>query len=160
MCGVALNVCAMACSHVDAAGRDAFRRVGTEAPEEYTMNSEQSVRNARNQWNGRALGILALGIVLSAIPTLAQQDPQNSPDHSNPPATAPANFPQTQQDQTMPPQQDQQAQQDQQQQDQTAPPQQNQQGQVQQNDQQQDQQAAPPPLPDQTGPLPPAPSPQ
>jgi len=139
------------------------------------MNSEQSIRNARNQWNGRALGILALGIVLSAIPTLAQQDPQNSPDHSNPPATAPANTPQTQQDQAMPPQQDQQPQQDQSAQpqqnqpaqpDQQAQPQQNQQGQPdqqappQQNQQGQDQQAAPPPPPDQTGPLPPAPTPQ
>src|SRR6202453_767754 len=57
----------------------------------------------------------------------------------------------------MPPQQDQQAQQEPQQQDQSAPPPQNQQS----PDQQQDQQAAPPPPPpDQSGPLPPAPTPQ
>jgi hypothetical protein len=125
------------------------------------MNSERSIRNAFKQWNGRTMGALALGILLSAVPALAQQDQQNPPDQAKPPATAPANVPQTQQDQTMPPQQDQQTQQDQQQQqDQSAPPQQNQQGQVQQPDQQQDQQAAPPPPPDQTGPLPPAPLPQ
>jgi len=125
------------------------------------MNSERSNRNACKQRNGRRLSVLALGLLLSAVPALAQQGQPNPPDQAKPPATAPANSPdnapQTQQDQTMPPQQDQQAQQDQQQQqDQTAPPQQNQQGQ----DQQQDQQAAPPPPPDQTGPLPPAPAPQ
>jgi hypothetical protein len=125
------------------------------------MNPERSNRNAFKHWNGRTLAALALGILLSAVPVLAQQDQQNPPNQSNPPTTAPAtspeNAPQTQPDQTMPPQQDQQAQQDQQQkQDQSAPPQQNQRGQ----DQQQDQQAAPPPPPDQTGPLPPAPTPQ
>jgi hypothetical protein len=121
------------------------------------MNSERSNRNAFKQWNGRTLGVLALGILLSAVPALAQQDQQNPPDQSNPPAAAPANVPQTQPDHTMPPQQDQQAQQDQQQQqDQSAPAQPNQQGQ----DQQQDQQAPPPSPPDQTGPLPPAPTPQ
>jgi len=132
------------------------------------MNSERSNRNAFKQWNGRKVGVLALGIVLSAVPALAQQDQQNPPNQPNPPATAPAtapaNVPQTQPDQTMPPQQDQQAQQDQQQQDQSAPPQQNQQGQTrqdgQQNVQQPDQQVAPPPPPDQTGPLPPSPTPQ
>ena len=126
------------------------------------MNLEQISRKARKQWNGRAIGVLALGILLGGMPALAQQ--QNPPDQQNPPATAPdnsqagppANVPQTQPDQTMPPQQDQQAQPDQQQQDQSAQPQQNQQGQ----DQQQDQQAAPPPPPDQSGPLPPAPTPQ
>jgi hypothetical protein len=134
------------------------------------MNPDQSNRNACKQWNGRTLGVLALGILLSGIPALAQQGQQNPPDQSNPPATAPASVPQTQQDQTMPPQQDQQAQQDQ-----TAPQQQNQQAQPDQqappdqqaappqNQQEQDQQAAPPPPPpppDQTGPLPPAPAPQ
>src|SRR5271156_1413668 len=97
------------------------------------MNSERSIRNACKQWNGGALGVLALGILLSAVPALAQQDQQNPPNQSNPPATAPstapASAPQTQPDQTMPPQQDQQAQPDQQQQDQSAPPQQNQQAQ-------------------------------
>jgi hypothetical protein len=134
------------------------------------MNSDQSIRNASKQWNGRTLGVLALGILLSGVPTLAQQGQQNPPDQSNPPATAPANVPQTQQDQAMPPQQDQQPQQDQ-----SAQPQQNQQAQPgqqappdqqaapPQNQQVQDQQAAPPPAPpppDQTGPLPPAPTPQ
>jgi hypothetical protein len=117
------------------------------------MNVEQIRHKARKQWNGRTIGVLALGILLCGIPVLAQQDPQNPPDQENPPATAPANSqagaPQAQPDQAMPPQQDQQ------QQDQSAPPQQNQQGQNQQDDQQ----AAPPP-PDQSGPLPPAPAPQ
>lgn len=129
------------------------------------MNLEQTSRKARKQWNGRAVGVLALGILLGGIPALAQQGQQNPPDQQNPPATAPdnsqasppanspGNVPQTQPDQTMPPQQDQQAQPDQQQQDQSAQPQQDQQG------QQQDQ-AAPPPPPDQSGPLPPAPTPQ
>jgi hypothetical protein len=121
------------------------------------MNSERSNRNAFKQRIGRTLGALALGILLGAVPALAQQGQQNPPDQNNPPANsqadAPANVP--------PPQQDRQAQPDQQQQqDQSAPPQQNQQGQNQQNDQQPDQQAAPPPPPDQTGPLPPAPTPQ
>jgi len=125
------------------------------------MNLERSNRNAFKQWNGRTLGVLALGMLLSAVPALAQQDQQNPPDQANPPATAPANAPQTQPDQTMPPQQDQQAQPDQQQQqDQSARPQQNQQTQDQQQVPQQDQQAPPPPPPDQTGPLPPAPPPQ
>jgi hypothetical protein len=104
------------------------------------MNVEQISRNARNQWSGRTIGTLALGILLCGIPALAQQDQQN------PPATAPQNAPQSQPDQAMAPQQDQQAQQDQQQQ-------QNQQDQNQQQDQQ-----APPP--DQSGPLPPATTPQ
>jgi hypothetical protein len=121
------------------------------------MNSEQASRNTCKEWNGRTLGVLALGVLLSAVPVLAQQGQPNPPDQQNPPATAPANVPQTQQDQTVP----QQAQQDQQQQqDQSAPPQQNQQVQDQQQGQQQDQQAAPPPPPDQAGPLPPAPAPQ
>jgi hypothetical protein len=122
------------------------------------MNSEQTSRNTCKEWNGRTLGVLALGVLLSAVPVLAQQGQPNPPDQQNPPATAPANVPQTQQDQTMPPQQAQQDQQ--QQQDQSAPPQQNQQAQDQQQGQQQDQQAAPPPPPDQAGPLPPAPAPQ
>jgi hypothetical protein len=124
------------------------------------MNSEQTSRKARRIGNGQAMGVLALGILLSAAPALAQQGQQNPPDQANPPATAP----QTQPDQAMPPQPDQQPQQDQSAQpqqnqqaqpDQQAPPQQNQQGQP-------DQQAAPPPPPppDQTGPLPPAPTPQ
>jgi hypothetical protein len=125
------------------------------------MNSERSNRNAFKQWNGQTLGVLALGIVLSATPSLAQQGQQNPADQSNPPATAPAtsqagapaNGPQTQPDQSMPPQQDQQAQQDQQQQ-------QNPPAQDPQQSQQQDQQAAPPPPADQSGPLPPAPAPQ
>ena len=133
------------------------------------MNSEPASRNACKQWNGRTLGVLALGVLLGGVPALAQQGQQNPPDQSNPPATAP----QTQQDQTMPPQQDQQPQQDQSAQpplnqqaqpDQQAQPQQNQQGQPDQQapppqNQGQDQQAAPPP-PDQTGPLPPAAAPQ
>src|SRR5271156_309848 len=123
------------------------------------MNVEQTSRRVSKQWNGRAIGVLALGILLSGIPSLAQQGQQNPPDQQNPPATAPANSPQTQPDQVMPPQQDQQAQQDQQQQDQSAQPQ-NQQAQDQQQGQQPDQQAAPPPPPDQSGPLPPAPAPQ
>jgi hypothetical protein len=123
------------------------------------MNVEQTSRKVSKQWNGRAIGVLALGILLSGIPSLAHQGQQNPPDQQNPPATAPANSPQTQQDQAMPPQQDQQAQQDQQQQDQSAQPQ-NQQAQDQQQGQQPDQQAAPPPPPDQSGPLPPAPAPQ
>jgi hypothetical protein len=138
------------------------------------MNSEQTSRKTCEEWNGRTLGVLALGILLSAAPALAQQAQQNPPDQQIPPAgapatapansqagapaNAPANVPQTQQDQTMPPQQAQQDQQ--QQQDQSAPPQQNQQAQDQQQGQQQDQQAAPPPPPDQAGPLPPAPAPQ
>jgi hypothetical protein len=136
------------------------------------MNSEPASRNACKQWNGRTLGVLALGVLLSGVPALAQQRQQNPPDQSNPPATAP----QTQQDQAMPPQQDQQPQQDQSAQpplnqqaqpDQQAQPQQNQQGQPDQQapppqNQGQDQQAAPPPPPppDQTGPLPPAAAPQ
>jgi len=124
------------------------------------MNSEQSNRNAFKQWNGRTLGVLALGMLLSAVPALAQQNQQNPTDQANPPVNAPANAPQTQPDQTMPPQQDQQAQPDQQPQDQSAPPQQNQQTQDQQQVPQQDQQAPPPPPPDQTGPLPLAPAPQ
>jgi hypothetical protein len=123
------------------------------------MNVEQTSRKVSKQWNGRTIGVLALGILLSGLPSLAKQGQQNPPDQHNPPATAPANSPQTQQDQAMPPQQDQQAQQDQQQQDQSAQPQ-NQQAQDQQQGQQPDQQAAPPPPPDQSGPLPPAPAPQ
>jgi hypothetical protein len=127
------------------------------------MNVEQLSRKVRKQWNGRALGVLALGILLSAVPALAQQDQQNPPAAA--PANAPATTPQSQQDQAMPPQQDQQPQQDQ-----AAPPQQNQQGrpdqqaQPPQNQQgQPDQEAAPPPPPppaDQAGPLPPTPTPQ
>jgi hypothetical protein len=133
------------------------------------MNLDQSIRNASKNWTGKALGVLALGVLLSAVPALAQQDQQNPPDQSNPPTAAPATTPQTQPDQAMPPQPAQQAQDDQQAQpgqQQTTRPQQNQQGQSQQPDQQQgqqpDQQAAPPPPPppDQTGPLPPAPTPQ
>jgi hypothetical protein len=136
------------------------------------MNSEPASRNACKQWNGRTLGVLALGVLLGGVPALAQQGQQNPPNQSNPPATAP----QTQQDQAMPPQQDQQPQQDQSAQpplnqqaqpDQQAQPQQNQQGQPDQQapppqNQGQDQQAAPPPPPppDQTGPLPPAAAPQ
>src|SRR3984885_14578014 len=123
------------------------------------MNVEQTSRKVSKQWNGRTMGVLALGILLSGLPSLAKQAQQNPPDQHNPPATAPANSPQTQQDQAMPPQQDQEAQQDQQQQDQSAQPQ-NQQAQDQQQGQQPDQQAAPPPPPDQSGPLPPAPAPQ
>jgi hypothetical protein len=133
------------------------------------MNLDQSIRNASINWTGKALGVLALGILLSAVPALAQQqDQQNPPDQSNPPAAAPATTPQTQQDQAMPPQPAQPAQDDQQaqpsqqqQQDQTAP-QQNQQSPDQSQGQQPDQQATPPPPPppDQTGPLPPAPTPQ
>src|ERR1700733_705279 len=122
------------------------------------MNSQRSNRNAFKQWNGPTLGVLALGMLLSAVPARAQQDQQNPPDQANPPATAPANAPQTQPDQTMPPRQDQQAQPDQQQPDQSAPPQQNQQTPDQQQVPQQDQQAPPPP--DQTGPIPLAPAPQ
>src|ERR1700728_1084697 len=122
------------------------------------MNWERSNRNAFKQWNARTLGVLALGMLLSAAPALAQQEQQNPPNQANPPATAPGNAPQTQSDQTMPPQQDQQAQPDQQQQNQSASPQQNQQAQDQQQVPQPDQQAPPPP--DQTGPLPPAPEPQ
>jgi len=142
------------------------------------MNLDHSISNASKNWTGKALGVLALGILLSAVPALAQQDQQNPPAQPNPPAAAPATTPQTQPDQAMPPQPAQQApddqqaqpgqqqQPDQQQQGQSAPPQQNQQGQSQPQDQQQgqqpDQQAAPPPPPppDQTGPLPPAPTPQ
>ena len=103
------------------------------------MNVEPISRMARKQWTGRTMGVLALGILLSGFPALAQEDQQN------PPATAPQNAPKSQPDQAMPPQQDQQAQQDQQQENQ------------QDQNQQQDQQAAPP---DQSGPLPPAPAPQ
>src|SRR5271167_1962118 len=138
------------------------------------MNLDHSIRNASKNWTGKALGVLALGILLSAVPALAQQDQQNPPAQPNPPAAAPAATPQTQPDQAMPPQPAQQApddqqaqpgqqqQPDQQQQGQSAPPQQNQQGQSRPEDQQPDQQAAPPPPPppDQTGPLPPAPTPQ
>jgi hypothetical protein len=110
------------------------------------MNVEQISRKARKQWSGRTIGVLALGISLCGIPAVAQQDQQNTP------ATAPANVPQTQQDQPQP---------DQQQPDQSAQPPQNQQGadqqRVQQEDPQPDQQAPPP---DQSGPLPPAPTPQ
>src|SRR3984957_2820127 len=137
------------------------------------MNVKKPSHNAYKPWNGRALGVLALGILLSAVPALAQQDQQNPPERRNPPAnsqagapaTAPATKPQSQQDQAMPPQQDQQPQQDQ-----SAQPQQDQQGQPDQQAQppqnqqgQPDQEAAPPPPPppaDQTGPLPPAPTPQ
>ncbi len=51
------------------------------------MNSEPISRNACKQWNGRTLGVLALGVLLSGVPALAQQDQQNPPDPSNPPAT-------------------------------------------------------------------------
>ena len=67
-------------------------------------------------WNRRAIGALALGVLLSGAPLLAQQDPQSQPappdqsaapaqqDQQGPPAPPP------QQDQQMPPQQpDQQA---------------------------------------------------
>jgi hypothetical protein len=128
------------------------------------MNVEQISRKARKKWNGRTIGILALGILLCGVPAVAQQDQQNPPatapatSQADAPANSPANVPQVQPDQAMPPQQHQEEQQDQQQQqDQSAQPQQNQQGQVQQQDQQQDQQAPPP---DQSEPLPPAPAPQ
>jgi hypothetical protein len=84
------------------------------------MNLEHLSQKARTQWNRRTIGVLALGILLSGMPALAQQDQQNQPDQSNSPAGAPANTPQTQQDQSA--QQQQQQQNDQAQQDQQAPP--------------------------------------
>ena len=107
------------------------------------MNVEPTNRNPRKERTGRTVGTLALGIFLCGIPALAQQGQQNPPDQQNPPASQPQSAPQSQPDQAMPQQQDQQ--------------QQNQQSQNQQEDQQQDQQAPPP---DQSGPLPPAPTPQ
>ena len=62
-------------------------------------------------WNCKALGALALGVLLSAVPVFAQQDPQAQPDQPQAPAAAPQN----QQEQTAPPPAQQpQAQQDQQ----------------------------------------------
>ena len=84
------------------------------------MNREHLSQKARTQWNRWTIGVLALGILLSGMPALAQQDQQNQPDQSNSPAGAPANTPQTQQDQSA--QQQQQQQNDQAQQDQQAPP--------------------------------------
>ena len=83
------------------------------------MNIEQLSQKARTQWNRRTISVLALGILLSGMPALAQQDQQNQPDQSNSPAGAAPNTPQTQQDQ---PAQQQQQQNDQAQQDQQAPP--------------------------------------
>ncbi len=80
------------------------------------MNFEQLSQKARTQWNRRTIGVLALGILLSGMPALAQQDQQNPPDQSG----APATVPQTQQDQSA--QQQQQQQNDQEQQEQQAPP--------------------------------------
>src|SRR5271169_3209073 len=80
------------------------------------MNIEQLSQKARKQWNRRTIGVLALGVLLSGMPALAQQGEQNPPDQSG----APANTPQTQQDQSA--QQQQQQQNDQAQQDQQAPP--------------------------------------
>jgi hypothetical protein len=105
------------------------------------MNVEPISRKARKQRSGRTIGALALAILLWGVPALAQQDQQNPP--ATVPANSPDNVPQSQPGQAMPSQQDQQ--------------QQNQQSQNQQEDQQQDQQAPPP---DQSGPLPPAPTPQ
>jgi hypothetical protein len=105
------------------------------------MNVEQLSRMARKQWNGRALGALALGILLCGVPALAQQDQQNPPAPPDQPATQP----QTQQDQGAPPQPDQQMQQDQQSQQQDQQPQQGQSAQPQQNQQDQPDQQAPPP---------------
>ena len=98
-------------------------------------------RMARKQWNGRALGALALGILLCGVPALAQQDQQNPPAPPDQPATQP----QTQQDQGAPPQPDQQMQQDQQSQQQDQQPRQGQSAQPQQNQQDQPDQQAPPP---------------
>ncbi len=83
------------------------------------MNIEQLSQKARTQWNRRTISVLALGILLSGMPALAQQDQQNQPDQSNSPAGAAPNTPQTQQDQSA---QQQQQQNDQAQQDQQAPP--------------------------------------
>ena len=83
------------------------------------MNIEQLSQKARTQWNRRTISVLALAILLSGMPALAQQDQQNQPDQSNSPAGAAPNTPQTQQDQSA---QQQQQQNDQAQQDQQAPP--------------------------------------
>lgn len=83
------------------------------------MNIEQLSQKARMQWNRRTISVLALGILLSGMPALAQQDQQNQPDQSNSPAGAAPNTSQTQQDQSA---QQQQQQNDQVQQDQQAPP--------------------------------------
>lgn len=83
------------------------------------MNIEQLSQKACTQWNRRTISVLALAILLSGMPALAQQDQQNQPDQSNSPAGAAPNTPQTQQDQSA---QQQQQQNDQVQQDQQAPP--------------------------------------
>ena len=44
------------------------------------MNIEQLSQKARTQWNRRTISVLALGILLSGMPALAQQDQQNQPD--------------------------------------------------------------------------------
>src|SRR5580704_1623415 len=54
------------------------------------MNSEPASRNACKQWNGRTLGVLALGVLLSGVPALAQQaqpqqNQQGQPDQQAPP---------------------------------------------------------------------------
>ncbi len=83
---------------------------------------------SHNIWNRKAIGALALGVLLSGAPLLAQQDPQSQPapndqsaapaqqqDQQGPPAPPPQDqqaqpAPPPQQDQQMPPQQpDQQA---------------------------------------------------
>jgi hypothetical protein len=66
------------------------------------MNIEQLSQKARKQWNRRKIGVLALGILLSGIPALAQQDQQNQPDQSGAPGTAQQDQ-QAQQNQEAPP---------------------------------------------------------
>ncbi|MFZ3216655.1 MAG: hypothetical protein WA192_11400 [Candidatus Acidiferrales bacterium] len=89
------------------------------------MNPEPMSRKARTQWSGRTIGVLALGVMLSGIPALAQsapppQDPQQQQDQQAPPDQSGAAAPQAPQDQAaqppddpsqqgQPPQQDQQA---------------------------------------------------
>jgi hypothetical protein len=73
-----------------------------ELPQEQTMNIEQSSQKARKQWNRRTIGVLALGLLLSAMPALAQQDQQNQPNQSGAPATAQQDQ-QAQQNQEAPP---------------------------------------------------------
>jgi hypothetical protein len=80
------------------------------------MNLEPMSRKARKTWNRRTIGALALGVMLSAMPALAQQGQPNQSDQSGAPGAEPQNQQgqQAQQDQSVPPQQDQQTQQDQQ----------------------------------------------
>ena len=66
------------------------------------MNIEQLSQKARTQWNRRTIGVLALGILLSGMPALAQQDQQNQPDQSGAPGTAQQDQ-QAQQNQEAPP---------------------------------------------------------